>query len=640
MAAGGTASFTVAAGGSQPLGYQWRKDGSDLADGGSVSGARTASLTVTNVQVGDLGNYSVVVSNSNGWVVSSNASLTGPFPPFIMAPPASQKVVAGSSALLTATVAGMAPFTYQWRLEGTNLVDSGNISGAATASLVVSNVQIGECGNYSLVVSNTYGGTTSANALLGLWPLAAWGRDDYTQTDIPAGLSSVVAVAAGFYHSLALKADGTVAAWGAGETNSGTIPYCGQAAVPGGLSNVVAVAGGYYHSLALRSDSTVSAWGAGTSNTGVSPLYGQAMVPMGLSNVVALAAGGYHSLALKADGTMVAWGAGTANTGLSPNYGQALVPAGLTGVVAIAAGAFHSLAVKADGTVVAWGAGMTNLGSIPHYGQALIPAGLTGVVAVAAGTYHSLALKADGTVVAWGAGTTNTGLNPNYGQSLVPAGLTGVVAVAAGMRHSLALKADGTTLGWGDNSYHQTNNPNGVANGMGIAAGAYHNLVMEGDGRPSVTVQPFSQALAAGANASFTAMAVGIQPVSYQWQHNGVDMAGATDASLSLTNLQAASAGSYSLVVTNAFGAASSANAVLTVTGQPNHPHIDSLVSLPAGGFALQVSGGPGNFAVEAAPTPSGWTQLSSLTATGAVFQYIDPDTNQASRFYRIRLLP
>ena len=136
----------------------------------------------------------------------------------------------------------------------------------------------------------------------------------------------MVAVAAGGVHSLALRADGTVAAWGDNEY--------GQTTVPAWLSNVVAVAAGVVHSLALRADGTVATWGndgGGMTTT----------VPVDLSNVVAIAGGQFYSLALRANGTVVAWGG---------NYYEA--PTGLRNVVAIAAGGFHSLAVIGVGAPV------------------------------------------------------------------------------------------------------------------------------------------------------------------------------------------------------------------------------------------------------------------------------------------------
>ena len=136
----------------------------------------------------------------------------------------------------------------------------------------------------------------------------------------PAGFSNVVAVAAGGDRSLALRANGTVvdtvtvaACMGMGIICSQTLfPINTITTRPEGLTNVVAVAAGNCHNLALRADGTVAAWGDNGS--------GQTTAPAGLSEVVAIAAGGEHSLALRADGTVAAWG----NNG----YGQVTVPAG------------------------------------------------------------------------------------------------------------------------------------------------------------------------------------------------------------------------------------------------------------------------------------------------------------------------
>ncbi len=142
----------------------------------------------------------------------------------------------------------------------------------------------------------------------------------------PAGLSNVVAIAAGLDHSLALQGDGMVTAWGDntfGETN-----------VPAGLTNVVAIAAGDYFSLALVGSGTVKAWGYN--------LYGQTNVPAGLSNVVAIAAGDVFGLALQGNGIVTAWG--------NNYYGMNTVPGELGHVVGIAGGEYHSLALLNDGS--------------------------------------------------------------------------------------------------------------------------------------------------------------------------------------------------------------------------------------------------------------------------------------------------
>jgi hypothetical protein len=265
----------------------------------------------------------------------------------------------------------------------------------------------------------------------------AWGNNSYGQTNVPANLSNVVAVAAGSYHNLVLESNGEVVAWG--------YNGYGETTVPAGLSNVVAIAGGGYHSVALESNGTVVAWGQNT--------YGQTNVPANLTNAAAIAGGFLHSLALKSNGTVVAWGYN--------GNGQTNVPAGLNNVVAVAGGGFHSLALRSNGTMVAWG--------YNGYGQTNVPASLTNVMAIAGGYYHSLALRSNGTVVAWGYN--------GYGQTNVPAGLTNVVAIAAGGYHNLALKNDGTVLAWGYNGYGQTNIPAGLNRVLAVAGGLYHSLV-------------------------------------------------------------------------------------------------------------------------------------------------------------------
>jgi len=289
----------------------------------------------------------------------------------------------------------------------------------------------------ALVIPLALGAISPAKAAAA-YTVTGWGWNGYGQIIIPSELTDVVAIDAGFSHSLALKSDGTVVAWGANNY--------GQTNVPTDLTGVVAISADYYHNLALKSDGTVVAWGWNN--------YGQSDVPTDLADVVAIDTGEFHNLALKSDGTLVAWGANF--------YGQATVPSDLTGVVTFDAGYGHNLVLKSDGTVVGWGYNI--------YGETNIPEGLTDVVDIAAGTNHSLALKGNGTVVAWGWN--------RYGQLDIPAGLSDVVAIAAGNHYNLALKRDGTIVGWGLNSVGETTAPSDLTGVIVIAAGGLHNLAL------------------------------------------------------------------------------------------------------------------------------------------------------------------
>jgi hypothetical protein len=163
--AGTVATFTVAANGTTPS-YQWMKNGSDLTDGGNVSGASTATLTLSNVQQSDVAAYTVFLSNPAGGDTSAPATLTVIDAPVLTSQPQSRTNNAGTMATFAVSASG-SPATYQWYRNATNLlVNSINISGASTPVLILSNVLGADRGAYSVVVSNGAGFVTSLNALL------------------------------------------------------------------------------------------------------------------------------------------------------------------------------------------------------------------------------------------------------------------------------------------------------------------------------------------------------------------------------------------------------------------------------------------------------------------------------------------
>jgi hypothetical protein len=398
--------------------------------------------------------YSKDASGSSGTdagFVDQVSYQAGSFVPSITTQPASQGVLAGHSVTFTVVAGGSPPLAYQWHFNGANL------PGATGSALTISAPTAANVGVYAVQITNNYGAVLSSNALLGFIPMAVAGDDSFGQLDVPGTVTNAIAIAAGAWHNLALKSDGTVVAWGEN--------YDGQCNVPVGLAGATSIAAGGYHSLAIQSNGMVLAWGANYN--------GQTNVPAGLSNVVAISGGTWHSLALRGDGTVVAWG--------DDSFGQIDVPAGLTGVTAIAAGGNHNLALRSDGTVVAWGENTDALGN--YAGQSTVPLGLANVVAIGAGAYHSLSAKADGTVVAWGVNSD--------GQSSPPPDATGVIELAGGGAHTLALKSDTTVKAWGNNYYGQCSFPPALTNVIAIAAGNSHSLALVGQPAvPPLLVNP------------------------------------------------------------------------------------------------------------------------------------------------------
>ena len=305
-------------------------------------------------------------------------------------------------------------------------------------------------------------------------------------------LSDIRAVATGAGHSLALKADGTLRAWGRnnyGQLGDSTttqrdlpvtvIRYAQGPAVSG----VVAIATGANHSLALLSDGTVLTWGYngygqlgdGTTVVRYTPV--QVVLDAQqtlLRGIIAIAAGDNYSLALRSDGTVLAWGyngygqlgdGSTTSRYYPVRVTDGSTTAPITQIQAIAAGYNHALAVKADGKAMGWGNNnyaqvgdgftINRSRAVPVLDENDQP--VTGIKTVAAGEWHSLALKVDGTVLAWGHNASGQLGDGTITDLIVPKniGLSGINALAAGSEHSLALTQAGTVLAWGDNNYYQ-----------------------------------------------------------------------------------------------------------------------------------------------------------------------------------------
>ncbi len=294
-------------------------------------------------------------------------------------------------------------------------------------------------------------------------------------------MTGVKAVAAGLEHSLALKTDGTLWAWGEncyGQLGNGKKDYqapayfdCvyGYAGTPSStnnpnpvqiLSDVVAIAAGEFHSLALKTDGTLWAWGLNDNGQLGDKTTTMHLTPVQvLTGVAAIAAGERHSLAIKTAGGLWAWGKNAnGQIGDGTTYNRTTPVSILAGAGSTAAGFAHSLALKTDGSLRAWGLNTSGqLGDGTTTESRLPIQVLTGVTDVAAGWYHTLAIQTGGSLSAWGSngnGRLGDGTTENR-PSPVQIFAEGVTAMAGGGAHSLALKTDGTLWAWGRNSEGQ-----------------------------------------------------------------------------------------------------------------------------------------------------------------------------------------
>lgn len=231
--------------------------------------------------------------------------------------------------------------------------------------------------------------------------VVAWGRNTYGQCDVPPG-GDFVAVAAGDGHSLALKSDRSLVAWGYGECE-----------VPKGNDFVAITAYGPYR-IALRSNSSLVGWGQHKDD--------RCDVPKG-KGFVAVAAGETSALGLKSDGSLIQWD-------YKGNYLRDKPPLG-NDFVAIAAGDRHNLALKNDGTAVGWGSNSD--------GQCDAPDGMT-FVAISAGSNNSFGIKPDGSLVTWG-------YRKKRGTARLPRG-NNFVSVASYEFYNMALRSDGSVIVW------------------------------------------------------------------------------------------------------------------------------------------------------------------------------------------------
>ncbi|MEI6715446.1 MAG: immunoglobulin domain-containing protein [Verrucomicrobiota bacterium] len=509
---GSTLSLSVSATGTAPLGYQWNKGGTP------ISGGTAASFSVVNAQVGDAGDYSVVVSNTAGTVTSGTATVTMLVPPSITVQPVGGSVVVGSTLSLSVSATGTAPLGYQWNKGGTP------ISGGTAASFSVVNAQVGDAGDYSVVVSNTAGTVTSGTATVTMLVPPSI-------TVQPVGGSVVV----GSTLSLSVSASGTAPL--GYQWNKGGTPISGGTAANFSVVNAQVGDAGDYSVVVSNTAGTVTS-GTATVTMLVPPAI--TVQPVGGSVVVG------STLSLSVGAT------GTAPLGYQWNKGGTPISGGTASSLRVAsaqvgdAGDYSVVVSNSLGTVTSGTATVTMLVSPAITVQ---PVGRSVVV----GSTLSLSVSATG--------TAPLGYQWNKGGTPISGGTAASFSVVN------AQVGDA-----GDYSVVVSNTAGTVTSGTATVT----MLVP-----PAITVQPVGGSVVVGSTLSLSVSATGTAPLGYQWNKGGIQISGGTAASFSVMNAQVGDAGDYSVVVSNTAGTVTSGTAVVSVLQAP------TVTSLTPGGTVL-----------------------------------------------------
>jgi hypothetical protein len=564
-----TVTFSVAASGSQPLSYQWRRNGAN------ISGATTASYTISNVQASQAGNYSVVVSNAGGTATSATALLTVNVPPSITAQPQTRTVKAGSSVTFSVTASGTAPLSYQWYR------NNSAVAGATAASYKISATQPSDAGDYKVTVSNVAGELDSASATLTVqYVPVITGQPQSQNAKIGETVAFSVAAAA---------IPAPTYQWKFNSVN-----------IPGAISNSYTLISFQPTNVGNYTVVVRNSLGSITSSNAV----------LGVAVCVAAPPG------------LVSWwqAEGNANDTVGGNsgvlvngvafapgrVGQAFsFPDGVTTTITTPGGQVITYTTTPDSYVEI--ADSPNL----HFTNAMTIEAW--IYPTSLGAWHNIVSK-------WG---VQDPLQTAFTTAVVPDGRIALGVCASGDQSvtpvvntvstnyvrpnqwtHFAATYDGSALRMYLNgvcedqvAYNQGIFPGTEALAIG-AAGAYaggqvlsrfaglidepavYNRALSASeiaaiynassaGKcplpPTVLTQPANQTVIVGDIATYTVAAGGTPPLSYQWYQNNSAVAGATNASYTISATQPSDAGSYDVIVWNNSGSVTSAVATLTM---------------------------------------------------------------------------
>ncbi|HKW61802.1 MAG TPA: immunoglobulin domain-containing protein [Candidatus Acidoferrum sp.] len=518
VTAGQAATFSVVAGGTAPLSYQWRKNGANIAGATSASYATPATTSSDNGSA-----FLVVVTNSAGTVTSNSATLTVNAPPTITTQPASQTVVAGQTATFTVVAIGTAPLSYQWQKNGAN------IAGATSASYTTPATTTSDSGSmFVAVVSNSVGTVTSGGAILTVnsAPVAPTFTTQPANQTVTAGQTATFSVVAGGTSPLSYQWQKNAANIAGATSASYTTPAT-TTSDSGSTFDVV----------------VTNNAGTATSNSVTLTVNAAVVAPSITTQPVnqTVTAGQTATFSVVATGTAplsYQWQKNGANISgaTSASYTTPATTTSDTGST------FAVVVSNSAGTATSNAATLTVTPAPVAPTITTQPANQT----VTAGQTATFSVVATGTAplsYQWQKNGSNISgaTSASYTTPATTTSDSGSTFVVVVSNSAGTATSNAATL---------TVNPAPVA--------------------PTITTQPANQAVTAGQTATFSVIATGTAPLSYQWQKNGANISGATSASYTTPATTTADSGStFKVVVSNSVGSATSNAATLTVNPAP-----------------------------------------------------------------------
>ncbi len=539
VTAGASVTFTLVASGTAPLSYQWQKGGA------AISGATSASYTLSSVQATDAGSYTCVVTNSAGTATSNAATLIvnpAATSPSITTQPASATVTAGSAATFTVVASGTAPLSYQW------YKNSVAISGATATTYTIASAQSADAGSYVCVVSNSAGstGTNAATLTVSAAPVAPGIATQPASTTVTVGGGAVFTVVANGTAPLAYQ-------W-----------YKGVAAIAGATASSYSLTGVQAADAGSYSCVVTNSVGSATSNAATLTVTTPATAPAITTQPAnaTVTAGGNATFTVTASGTVplgYQWQKNGAAIGGATSSSYTVVNA-----QAADAGTYVCVVTNSAGSATSAGASLTVSSATVAPSIATQPVNTT----VTTGASVTFAVVANGTA------------------PLTYQWQKNGAAIAGGTGATYTIAAVQTTDA-GNFSCTVTNSAGNATSNVAVL------VVSSSPAAPIITTQPASVSITAGGSATFGIVASGTAPLSYQWYKGVAALGGATSASFTVASAQPADAGSYTCIVTNSAGSATSNAATLTITSASTPPSITaqppSMTVVVGGGVTFSV---------------------------------------------------